>query len=168
MPPDPRRELRGPRRRRGGPVRRPAQQHHRRPAGERGAGAGLLRSGSIPGGRGKASDVVALPSLFADLDVVPSSYGRGWEKTLSDLARRRGAIDRGCWSGRDEAQALRAICPEPMLETAAERAELHHVHGPVPEGTAWAGDVEVVLMAPGVRGRSFARVTLQPVGGVRS
>ncbi len=35
------------------------------------AGAGLLRGGSISGGRGKAGDAIALPSLFCDLDVEP-------------------------------------------------------------------------------------------------
>jgi len=50
--------------------------------------------------------------------------------------------------------------------TAAERAEHEIAYGPVPEGMAWAGEVRVVQMAPGIRGRSFAGVSLRPVGGV--
>ncbi len=48
--------------------------------------------------------------------------------------------------------------------TAAERAEHEIAYGPSPDGMAWAGEVRVVQMAPGLRARSFA-VSLQPVGG---
>lgn len=52
--------------------------------------------------------------------------------------------------------------------TAAERVELYRLHGPAPEGAVWRGAVVVVQMAPGVRGRSFAGVSLQRVRGASS
>jgi len=79
-------------------------------------------------------------SILADMATWPEGqrdgYGRGWEKTLSDLARRRGAIDRAGWSGRDEAVALRAICPEPMIEIAEQKIrEQWHRADPAPTPT---------------------------------
>ncbi len=76
-------------------------------------------------------------ATLADMAMWPEdqrdSYGRGWEKRLSDVARRRGAIDRAGWSGRDEAVALRAICPEPMLDIAEQKIrEQWHRADPAP------------------------------------
>ncbi len=78
-------------------------------------------------------DAAALADLATWPEGQRDSAGRGWEKTLSDLARRRGAIDRGGWSGRDEAVALRAVCPEPMLEIAEQKMrEQWHRADPAP------------------------------------
>lgn len=81
-------------------------------------------------------DAAALADLATWPEGQRDSHGRGWEKALSDLARRRGAIERSGWSGRDEAEALRAICPEPMLEIAELKIrEQWHRADPAPDPT---------------------------------